>query len=325
MERRDKMIRVLGIETSCDETAASVVALRDGGAARNPVQRRAQPDRGACGLRRRRAGDRGARPCRGAGRHRSRRRLPMPARRLPTSTRSPRPPDPGLVGGLIVGLMTAKAIARGGRQAAARGQPSRRPCADGAADRRARLSLSAAARLRRPHPDRAGARRRRLPALGDHDRRRAGRGLRQDGEAARPALSRRPECRARGAATAIPTRFAFPRPLKGAARPDFSFSGLKTAVRQAATAIAPLSDQDVADICASFQAAVADALADRVGRGAGALPRRISRHRRAGAGRRRRRRRQPDDPRGAARALCADARLPLHRAAARSCAPTMPR
>ena len=30
MERRDNMIRVLGIETSCDETAASVVELRDG-------------------------------------------------------------------------------------------------------------------------------------------------------------------------------------------------------------------------------------------------------------------------------------------------------
>ncbi len=62
------------------------------------------------------------------------------------------------------------------------------------------------------------------------------------------------------------SRFAFPRPMKGSAQPDFSFSGLKTAVRQAATAIAPLSDQDVADICASFQAAVADALADRVAR-----------------------------------------------------------
>ncbi|WP_292380738.1 tRNA (adenosine(37)-N6)-threonylcarbamoyltransferase complex transferase subunit TsaD, partial [Mesorhizobium sp.] len=63
-----------------------------------------------------------------------------------------------------------------------------------------------------------------------------------------------------------PSRFAFPRPMKGSAQPDFSFSGLKTAVRQAATAIEPLSDQDVADICASFQAAVADALADRVSR-----------------------------------------------------------
>lgn len=61
-------------------------------------------------------------------------------------------------------------------------------------------------------------------------------------------------------------RFAFPRPMKGEARPDFSFSGLKTAVRQAATAIAPLSRRDVADISASLQAAVVDALADRVSR-----------------------------------------------------------
>jgi N6-L-threonylcarbamoyladenine synthase len=63
-----------------------------------------------------------------------------------------------------------------------------------------------------------------------------------------------------------PKRFAFPRPMKGSAQPDFSFAGLKTAVRQAATAAAPLSDRQVADICASFQAAVSDALADRVGR-----------------------------------------------------------
>ena len=45
-------------------------------------------------------------------------------------------------------------------------------------------------------------------------------------------------------------------------------------MRQAATAIAPLTDQDVADICASFQAAVADTLADRVRRAPRPLPRR---------------------------------------------------
>src|SRR5690606_864440 len=61
-------------------------------------------------------------------------------------------------------------------------------------------------------------------------------------------------------------RFALPRPLKGEARLEFSFSGLKTAVRQTASEIAPLSDQDVADICASFQEAVADTLSDRVRR-----------------------------------------------------------
>ncbi|MBL8584483.1 MAG: tRNA (adenosine(37)-N6)-threonylcarbamoyltransferase complex transferase subunit TsaD, partial [Rhizobiaceae bacterium] len=63
-----------------------------------------------------------------------------------------------------------------------------------------------------------------------------------------------------------PRRFAFPRPMRGERRPDFSFSGLKTAVRQAAGAIAPLSDRDVADICASFQRAVSDTLAERVAR-----------------------------------------------------------
>ncbi|WP_159586204.1 tRNA (adenosine(37)-N6)-threonylcarbamoyltransferase complex transferase subunit TsaD [Chelativorans xinjiangense] len=61
-----------------------------------------------------------------------------------------------------------------------------------------------------------------------------------------------------------PKRFAFPRPLKGEARPDFSFSGLKTAVRRAATERAPLSEADIADICASFQLAVTETLADRV-------------------------------------------------------------
>lgn len=62
-------------------------------------------------------------------------------------------------------------------------------------------------------------------------------------------------------------RFTLPRPLVGEARLDFSFSGLKTAVRQAATEIAPLSDQDVADICASFQKAISRTLQDRIGRG----------------------------------------------------------
>lgn len=61
-------------------------------------------------------------------------------------------------------------------------------------------------------------------------------------------------------------RFDLPRPMKGSAQPDFSFSGLKTAVRQAAEQAAPLDDSDVADICASFQLAIADTLADRVGR-----------------------------------------------------------
>lgn len=62
-------------------------------------------------------------------------------------------------------------------------------------------------------------------------------------------------------------RFSFPRPLVGEKRLDFSFSGLKTAVRQVAQSIEPVTEQDIADICASFQRAVARTLKDRIGRG----------------------------------------------------------
>lgn len=62
-----------------------------------------------------------------------------------------------------------------------------------------------------------------------------------------------------------PRRFAFPRPLLGRTGCDFSFSGLKTAVATAVAAYPPgaLPEQDAADLAASFQAAVADTLADR--------------------------------------------------------------
>ncbi|MFK7901923.1 MAG: tRNA (adenosine(37)-N6)-threonylcarbamoyltransferase complex transferase subunit TsaD [Nitratireductor sp.] len=60
-----------------------------------------------------------------------------------------------------------------------------------------------------------------------------------------------------------PKRFAFPRPLPSKTDMNFSFSGLKTAVRKAAQENAPLSNQDIADICASFQQAVVDVLSNR--------------------------------------------------------------
>lgn len=56
-----------------------------------------------------------------------------------------------------------------------------------------------------------------------------------------------------------PSRYALPRPMRGRAGADFSFSGLKTAVRQL-TLSGPV---DTADLSASFQAAVIDILADR--------------------------------------------------------------
>jgi len=59
-------------------------------------------------------------------------------------------------------------------------------------------------------------------------------------------------------------RFALPRPMHGRKDADFSLSGLKTALRLEAEKIAPISDQDVADLCASFQQAVADVVFDRL-------------------------------------------------------------
>jgi N6-L-threonylcarbamoyladenine synthase len=59
-------------------------------------------------------------------------------------------------------------------------------------------------------------------------------------------------------------RFALPRPMLGRRDADFSLSGLKTALRLEAEKIAPLTDQDVADLCASFQQAVVDVVRDRL-------------------------------------------------------------
>jgi len=62
-------------------------------------------------------------------------------------------------------------------------------------------------------------------------------------------------------------RFPLPRPMRGRDHMDFSFSGLKTAVRKATSGLEqPPTRRDLADLCAGFQAAVADVLDDRVGR-----------------------------------------------------------
>lgn len=71
-----------------------------------------------------------------------------------------------------------------------------------------------------------------------------------------------------------PAAHGFPRPMKGRAGCDFSFSGLKTAVAQV---VGRLGDgalpRDVAaDIAASFQAAVAEVLADRASHAMAMMP-----------------------------------------------------
>ncbi len=63
-------------------------------------------------------------------------------------------------------------------------------------------------------------------------------------------------------------RFALPRPLLGQDSCDFSFSGLKTAVKRAVDALpaGDVSIEDAADICAAFQATVGDIIEDRITR-----------------------------------------------------------
>lgn len=74
-----------------------------------------------------------------------------------------------------------------------------------------------------------------------------------------PALERMAE-------TGDAKRFDLPVPLKGKPGCDFSFAGLKTAARQIWDGLDQPSDQDKADLAASMQAAIARALASRAGR-----------------------------------------------------------
>ncbi len=96
------------------------------------------------------------------------------------------------------------------------------------------------------------------------------------------------------AANGDPKRFALPRPMAGRRDANFSLSGLKTALRLEAEKIAPLSDGDVADLCASFQQAVSDVVLDRLRIGLQMFC--CARRHADGAGLCRRRCRQSGDP-----------------------------
>jgi N6-L-threonylcarbamoyladenine synthase len=75
------------------------------------------------------------------------------------------------------------------------------------------------------------------------------------------------------AQTGDATRFAFPRPMLDRPGCDMSFSGLKTAVLRARDRLVAdqggLREQDRADLCASFQAAAADVLTEKTRRALG--------------------------------------------------------
>lgn len=258
------MVRVLGIETSCDETAASVVALAGDGAPRilsNVVLSQIE-EHAAFG---------GVVPEIAARAHVEaldgivEAALADSGTTLADIDAVAATAGPGLVGGLIVGLMTAKAIAAATAKPLLavnhlEGHALTARLTDGVAFPYLVLLVS-------------GGHTQILLVRGVGDYRRwattiddaLGEAFDKTAKMLGLPYPGGPNVE-KAAAGGDAARFSLPRPMKGAAQPDFSFSGLKTAVRQAAEAIAPLSEQDVADICASFQAAVADALADRVRR-----------------------------------------------------------
>ncbi len=255
-------MRVLGIETTCDETAAAVVRLKpDGGGEILADEVMSQiAAHSAFG---------GVVPEIAARAHVELVDV-LIARALAQARVSPKDLDgvaaaagPGLIGGVLVGLMAAKGIA------IAIGKPLLAVNHLEAHALTARLTAGVAFPFLILLASGGHTQILAVKGVGDYDRL----GATVDdaiGEAfdktakllgltypGGPAI----EAAAKGG---DPERFALPRPMLGRPNADFSLSGLKTAVRHTAESAAPLRPRDVADICASFQAAVVDVVEDRM-------------------------------------------------------------
>jgi N6-L-threonylcarbamoyladenine synthase len=252
---------VLGIESSCDETAAAVVERRADGSARilSDIVLSQIADHAIFG---------GVVPEIAARAHVEALDGIVTAALREASTTLPQidavaaTAGPGLIGGVLVGLTTAKAIALAARKPLIavnhlEGHALTARLTEGlpfpyllllvSGGHTQFLSVEGVGRYRRMGTTIDDA-------LGEaFDKAAKLLGLPYPGG---PAVEQ-------AAKSGNPQRFALPRPLIERPGSDFSFSGLKTALRLAAEAIAPLSDQDVADLCASFQAAVTDVVANR--------------------------------------------------------------
>lgn len=261
------VVKVLGIETSCDETAAAVVARTGPGAGRilsNVVRSQWERHRPFGGV----VPEIAARAHVECLDDIIRDALAEAATSFAEVDAVAAASGPGLVGGLMVGATTAKAIALAtGKPFIAVNHLEAHALTAGLTDGVVPpylLLLVSGGHTQLVAVDDIG-RYRRLgttidDALGEaFDKTAKLLGLGMPGG---PEVERR-------ARTGNPDRFPFPRPMTGRAEPNFSFAGLKTAVRQAATALAPLTDEAIADLCASFEAAVVATVADRIRR---ALP-----------------------------------------------------
>ena len=256
------MMQVLGIETTCDETAVAVVRLRPGGSgeiladelmsqiAAHAVYGGVVPEIAA------RAHvevvDRLAA-----------RALAKAGLKVGDLDAVAAAAGPGLVGGVIVGLMTGKGLAL------AAGKPfiavnhleghALTPRIDGALAFPYLFLLASGGHTQILAVKGVGDYERLGATLDDSigeafDKTAKLLGLPYPGGPAVEAAAR----------AGSPSRFDLPRPLLGRPNADFSLSGLKTATRLAAEAAAPLSERDVADLCASFQAAIVDVIEDRM-------------------------------------------------------------
>lgn len=258
-------LRILGIETSCDETAAAVVSrFNDGtGLVEADVVLSQLDEHSAYG---------GVVPEIAARAHVDaldsliEEALTRAGTRLSDIDAIAATAGPGLIGGLLVGLMTGKAIAR------ATGKPLYAVNHLEGHALTARLTDSLTFPYLMLLVSGGHTQLVLVRGVGDYERwgttidDALGEAFDKTAKLLGLPYPGGPEVE-KAAAKGDARRFDFPRPLVGEARLDFSFSGLKTAVRQAAEGIAPVSDQDIADICASFQRAISRTLDDRIGRG----------------------------------------------------------
>src|SRR5271154_175062 len=261
----DKWTLVLGIETTCDETAAAVVERQGDGSGRilSNIVRSQTEEHTAFG---------GVVPEIAARAHVDALDGIIAAAMKESGLRFSQLPavaaaaGPGLIGGVIVGLTTAKAIAMvhdtpliAVNHLEAHALTPRLTCSlafpyclflasGGHTQIVAVAGVGNYVRLGTTLDDAMGeafdkvAKMLGLPYPGGPEVERAARG----GDAA---------------------RFAFPRPMLGRPDANFSLSGLKTAVRNEASRLESdrdISDKDIGDLCASFQAAVMESTADRL-------------------------------------------------------------
>ena len=178
---------------------------------------------------------------------------------------------PGLIGGVMVGLVTAKALAMAANKPLIavnhlEGHALSPRLADAALQFPYLLLLVSGGHCQLLFVEGVGRYRRLATTIDDavgeaFDKSAKVLGL---GFPGGPALER-------AARTGTP-RFALPRPLVGSDDPHFSFAGLKSAVLRARAGIANPSDQDIADLAASFQQAACDCLVDRTARALALVP-----------------------------------------------------